>query len=51
MIGQLKIVELREKVKARRGKQFSIKEFHDAVLTGGSIPLPVLEAEIVRALP
>jgi uncharacterized protein (DUF885 family) len=51
MIGQLKIVGLREKAKARRGEKFSIKEFHNAVLKAGSLPLPALEAEIARALP
>ena len=51
MIGQLKIVELRERVKAKRGAAFSIKEFHNAVLKAGSVPLAVLEAEIARAFP
>ena len=51
MIGQLKIVELREKAKARLGSRFSIKDFHNAVLRTGSVPLPVLEREIARALP
>jgi uncharacterized protein (DUF885 family) len=51
MIGQLKIVELREKARARRGDKFSIKEFHNAVLKTGSVPLTVLEAELARALP
>ena len=51
MIGQLKLVELREKVKAKRGEKFSIKEFHNAVLKAGNVPLSALEAEIARALP
>jgi uncharacterized protein (DUF885 family) len=46
MIGQLKIVELREKAKQSLGTKFSIKEFHNVVLRGGSVPLDVLAQEI-----
>ena len=51
MIGQLKIVELREKVRARLGDRFSIKEFHNAVLRVGGVPFSALEAEIDRVFP
>ena len=51
MIGQLKLVELREKVRAKRGDKFSIKEFHNAVLKAGNLPLSALEAEIARTFP
>jgi uncharacterized protein (DUF885 family) len=50
MIGQLKIVELRE-VRAKLGDKFSIKACHNAVLKGGSVPLSALEAEMERAFP
>ena len=46
MIGQLRILELREKAKAALGPKFSIKEFHNLVLRGGSMPLDVLAAEV-----
>jgi len=46
MIGQLKILELREKAKAALGPKFSIKEFHNLVLRGGSMPLDVLAQEV-----
>jgi uncharacterized protein (DUF885 family) len=49
MIGQLRIVELREQAKAARGGQFSIKEFHNAVLGSGTVPLAVLTQEIDQA--
>jgi uncharacterized protein (DUF885 family) len=42
-IGMLKILELREKAKNKLGDKFEIKDFHDTVLGGGSLPLPVLE--------
>jgi len=48
MIGQLKILELREKAKAALGPKFSIKEFHNLVLRGGSMPLDVLASEVDR---
>ena len=46
MIGQLRILELREKAKAALGAKFSIKEFHNVVLRGGSMPLSVLAQEV-----
>ncbi len=46
MIGQLKILELREKARQALGTKFSIKEFHNVVLRGGSMPLDVLAQEI-----
>jgi uncharacterized protein (DUF885 family) len=46
MIGQLKIVELREKARAALGSRFSLREFHNAVLGTGSVPLELLERQI-----
>jgi len=46
MIGQLRILELREKAKLALGAKFSIKEFHNLVLRGGSMPLDVLATEV-----
>ncbi|MEO6006132.1 MAG: DUF885 domain-containing protein [Opitutus sp.] len=46
MIGQLKIMELREKARTALGEKFSIKEFHNVVLRVGSVPLEVLTQEI-----
>lgn len=46
MIGQLRILELREQAKAALGARFSIKEFHNVVLRGGSMPLDVLAQEV-----
>ncbi len=42
-IGELKILELREKAKSTMGDDFSLKEFHDVVLRNGAIPLDLLE--------
>ena len=43
MLGQLKIVELREKARAALGDRFSIREFHNVVLGAGIVPLTMLE--------
>lgn len=45
-IGQLKIIELREKSKEMLGDAFDIKEFHDEILVTGCIPLKLLEQKI-----
>jgi uncharacterized protein (DUF885 family) len=46
MIGQLKIVELREKALQALGDDYSIREFHNVVLGVGSVPLTILESEV-----
>jgi uncharacterized protein (DUF885 family) len=43
-IGQLKILELRERTRKELGLKFDIRAFHDEMLSGGSMPLDLLEA-------
>lgn len=45
-MGELKIRELRGKAEEKLGSDFNIRKFHDAVLLGGSVPLPVLEKQV-----
>jgi len=46
MIGQLKIVELREKAKKTLGDKFSLRAFHDVVFDTGTVPLDLLEQQV-----
>lgn len=48
MIGMIRIRELRADAERELGAGFDIREFHDTVLATGSVPLPVLEAEVRR---
>jgi uncharacterized protein (DUF885 family) len=45
-VGELKIIELRDRAKKKLGNKFDIKEFHDEVLKDGCLPLIILEAKI-----
>ncbi|HTX77441.1 MAG TPA: DUF885 domain-containing protein [Terracidiphilus sp.] len=45
-IGQLKILELRDRAKKALGGKFDIRAFHDQVLDAGAMPLDMLDARI-----
>lgn len=45
-IGMIKIQQLRDEARAALGAKFDWKSFHDMVIGGGSMPLPVLEARV-----
>jgi uncharacterized protein (DUF885 family) len=46
-VGMIKILELRELAEKELGDRFDIREFHNVILTSGSMPLDILE-ELVR---
>jgi uncharacterized protein (DUF885 family) len=46
MLGYLEIQALRAQAERSLGPAFALREFHDVVLGGGSLPLPVLRARV-----
>ncbi len=45
-IGQLKILQLRDRAKQQLGTKFDIRAFHDQVLDAGAMPLDMLDARV-----
>jgi len=45
-MGQLKILELKQKAQTALGPKFDIKAFHDEILDSGALPLDVLEQRV-----
>ncbi len=45
-MGQLKILELRDRAKMALGPKFDIKAFHDEVLDSGALPMDLLEQRV-----
>ncbi|GAA4820631.1 hypothetical protein GCM10011365_25380 [Marinicella pacifica] len=47
-LGEIKIWELRRKAEQALGNDFDLRTFHDTILSGGAVPLDVLEQMIDR---
>lgn len=45
-MGQLKLLELRQKAETTLGPKFDIRAFHDVVLDSGALPMDVLERQV-----
>lgn len=45
-LGEITIVRLRAEAEKALGAKFDVKAFHDALLSEGSVPLPVLEEQV-----
>jgi uncharacterized protein (DUF885 family) len=45
-VGQIKIMELRQKAEAALGTRFDIRDFHEVVLGNGALPLDMLEQQV-----
>jgi uncharacterized protein (DUF885 family)/glyoxylase-like metal-dependent hydrolase (beta-lactamase superfamily II) len=50
MVGLLRILALRDTMKAALGDRFSLREFHNVVLSTGTVPLDVLEGVVNDAI-
>jgi uncharacterized protein (DUF885 family) len=48
MVGRIELERLRGHARQRLGGRFDVKDFHDAVLRSGGVPLSVLAEEIER---
>lgn len=46
MIGELKIVELRERARRELGAKFNLREYHNLFLGLGRVPLEILEQQV-----
>ena len=46
MLGELKILELRQKAQKALGDKFSLPEFHNQVFEAGTVPLDILEQQV-----
>jgi uncharacterized protein (DUF885 family) len=49
MIGMIEIEKARDATRARQGEAFSLRDFHDHVLSYGGIPLPSFRREFGTA--
>jgi uncharacterized protein (DUF885 family) len=47
-MGQLKILELRKEAEQKLGSKFDVREFHDAVLRDGTLPLELLQEQVEK---
>ena len=47
-IGQLKIIELRERAQKELGNNFDFRSFHNQILDAGCLPIKVLENKVNR---
>ena len=45
-LGQLRLLSLRERMKAKAPKRFDVRNFHAGVLGGGAMPLALIEARL-----
>jgi uncharacterized protein (DUF885 family) len=45
-LGDYALMAMREKMRAALGDRFDVRDFHDAVLSPGAMPLPLLARHI-----
>ena len=45
-MGELRILQLRQEARQQLGERFDIRTFHDAILSGGAMPIDMLETRV-----
>jgi len=48
--GQLEIIKLRRQAESQLGPKFDVRDFHDAVLRNGALPMELLDVEVGKYL-
>jgi len=48
--GQLEIIKLRRQAESQLGSKFDVRDFHDAVLRNGALPMELLDVEVGKYL-
>jgi len=46
-LGELAIRQIHDDLAAKEGEKFDIRDFHDQILTGGSMPLSILNQSMM----
>ena len=49
-LGKLQIIALREEARRRLGERFSLRRFHDALLSHGAPPVALVRDRVLREL-
>src|SRR5690554_2171170 len=49
-LGMIEILKLREQAQQQLGNQFNLKEFHNWILEGGAVPMPLLQQRVKQAI-
>lgn len=49
-LGKIQILKLRDEAKAKLGPKFSLKRFHDALLSHGAPPVPLLRERVLAEI-
>jgi uncharacterized protein (DUF885 family) len=50
LTGKLAILDFRAEYKTRKGSAFNLREFHDKLLSYGSIPIKMIKEEMMKGI-
>lgn len=49
LAGKMALMDLRKEYRNKKGKQFNLKEFHDKLLSYGSVPIKLIREDILKS--